>query len=85
MQALEAKRATDGPSLLDALMPFTVGCNVRPSAGMDHLIDVAFLVEDKQRDAFEAAAEQAAAELAGRARVKLLGPTAAYDFVAAEE
>ncbi|HEY0687907.1 MAG TPA: GvpL/GvpF family gas vesicle protein [Kribbella sp.] len=85
MHALEAKRATDGSSLLDALLPFTVGCNVRPSAGMDHLIDVAFLVEDKQRDAFEAAAEQVAAELAGRARVKLLGPTAPYDFVAAEE
>jgi Gas vesicle synthesis protein GvpL/GvpF len=85
MQALEAKRAIDGPVLLDALLPFAAGCNVRASAGMDHLIDVAFLVEDKQRDAFEAAAEQAAAELAGRARVKLLGPTAAYDFVAAEE
>jgi hypothetical protein len=85
MHALEAKRATDGSSLLGALLPFTAGCNVRASAGMDQLIDVAFLVEDKQRDAFEGAAEQAAAELAGRARVKLLGPTACYDFVAAEE
>ena len=85
MHALEAKRTIDGSSLLDALLPFSAGCNVRASAGMDHLIDVAFLVEDKQRDAFEAAAEQAAAELAGRARVKLLGPTAAYDFVAVEE
>jgi hypothetical protein len=85
VQALDAKRAIDGPNLLDALLPFTAGCNVRASAGMDHLIDVAFLVEDKQRDAFERAAEQAAAELAGRARVKLVGPTAPYDFVAVEE
>jgi hypothetical protein len=85
MQALEAKRAIDGPVLLDALLAFAAACNVRASAGMDHLIDVAFLVDDKQRDAFEAAAEQAAGELAGRARVKLLGPTAAYDFVAVEE
>jgi hypothetical protein len=85
MQALEAKRAIDGPALLDALLPLTAACNVRTRAGMDLLIDVAFLVDDKQRDVFEAAAEQAAAELAGRARVKLLGPTAAYDFVAAEE
>jgi hypothetical protein len=85
MQALEAKRAIDGPVLLDALLAFAAACNVRASAGMDHLIDVAFLVDDKQRDAFEAAAEQAAGELAGRARVKLLGPTAPYDFVAVEE
>jgi hypothetical protein len=85
MQALEAKRATDGSSLIDALLPYTAGCNVRSSAGMDHLIDVAFLVEDEQRDAFERAAEQVAGELAGRARVKLLGPTAPYDFVAVEE
>jgi hypothetical protein len=85
MQALEAKRAIDGSRLLDALRTHTVDCNVRTSAGMDHLIDVAFLVEDKQRDAFERAAEQAAGELAGRARVKLVGPTAPYDFVAVEE
>jgi hypothetical protein len=85
MHALEAKRAIDGASLLDALLPYTADCNVRSSVGMDHLIDVAFLVEDKQRDAFERAAEHAAGELAGRARVKLFGPTAPYDFVAAQE
>jgi Gas vesicle synthesis protein GvpL/GvpF len=83
--ALEAKRETDAPRLLATLLPHGVDRTVRHGrGGIDHLLDVAFLVDDEQRGAFEGAAEELARSLAGRARVKLVGPTAPYDFVAAE-
>lgn len=83
--ALEAKRETDAPRLLETLLPHGVDRTVRHGrGGIDHLLDVAFLVDDQRRGAFEEAAEKVARSLAGRARVKLVGPTAPYDFVAAE-
>lgn len=82
--ALESKRAVDGQVVLDLVVPHTVAYNVRAGGGLDHLIEVAFLVDADQRESFEAAAEQAATELSERARVKLLGPLAPYDFVPEE-
>jgi hypothetical protein len=83
MRAAEAKRSADGEKLFATLSPYLAAHNLREGAGLDHLIDLACLVEDEQRQAFEDAAEQAATALAGRARVRLLGPTAPYDFVPA--
>jgi hypothetical protein len=83
--AMEAKRFDDGQTVLAAIEHFAADLRVQESSGLDQLIDVAVLVEDRQRAAFENAAEQLAAGLAGRARVKLVGPSAAYDFVDAEE
>ncbi|WP_432945623.1 GvpL/GvpF family gas vesicle protein [Kribbella sp. CA-253562] len=82
--ALEEKRAVDGEQVLAMLEPFAAAVNVREGAGLDQLIDVAFLVEEAQRAAFERAAEQVAKEFTGRARIKLVGPSPAYDFVDAE-
>jgi hypothetical protein len=81
MHAMEAKRGSDGPRIVAALLPHAAASNVRQSAGTDQLIDVAFLVDDKQREPFEQAAEDVAEQFAGRARIKLVGPTAPYDFV----
>ena len=81
MKGMEAKRDSDGPKIVAALLPHAAASNVRQSAGTDQLIDVAFLVDDKQREAFEKAAEAVAEEFADRARIKLVGPTAPYDFV----
>ena len=82
--ALEAKRADDADLVLSRLEPFSAALSVAESGGPDQLIDVALLVENRRRDAFEEAAEALAAELADRATVKLIGPTAAYDFVGVE-
>ncbi|WP_350277960.1 GvpL/GvpF family gas vesicle protein [Kribbella sp. HUAS MG21] len=84
-RALEAKSVEDGRRLLTELERYATAVNVRESAGLDRLLDVALLVEDKRRTAFEDAVEALAAEFAGRARLKLIGPTAPYDFVDAEE
>jgi hypothetical protein len=81
--AVEAKRDTDMRETLAALEPFAAAVEIRQSGGLDQLVDVALLIEDDRRAAFERAAEQLASELAGRARVSLVGPTAPYDFVGA--
>lgn len=82
--ALEAKRAVDGQGVLDLVVPHCTTYNIREGGGIDHLVDVAFLVDVERRESFEAAAEEAAAALGGRARVRLLGPVAPYDFVPEE-
>jgi hypothetical protein len=84
-KAVEAKSAQDGQTLLAALEPYASAINVRESAGLDRLLDVALLVEDARRAEFEQAVEVLARAFAGRAQLKLVGPTAPYDFVSAEE
>jgi hypothetical protein len=83
-QALESKREADGKAVLDALLPHVVASRVLPGAGIDLLVDVAFLVDDDRRAAFEEAAEDVAASVAPRATVRLVGPVAPYDFVPEE-
>jgi hypothetical protein len=84
-RALEAKSAQDGRDLLEALERHAAAVNIRESAGLDRLLDVALLVHDSRRAEFEQAVEKLAEAFAGRAQLKLVGPTAPYDFVEAEE
>lgn len=80
-RALARKREADGQAILDALLPHSVTYRLRDGARIDHLVDVAFLVADDQQDAFDQAAESAAAVMRGRATLRLVGPLAPYDFV----
>ena len=80
-QALDAKRAFDGDVVLDALVPFASAHRVREGGGLAHLLDVALLIPDSHRAGFEAVAEDLAATMSPRARLRLLGPLAPYDFV----
>ena len=80
-QALDAKRADEADQLLARLVPHAVAHRVREGGGLEHLLDVALLVADKDRADFEAAAEELAADLTPRVRLRLLGPLAPYDFV----
>ncbi|MET9271455.1 GvpL/GvpF family gas vesicle protein [Kribbella sp. NPDC003557] len=84
-RALEVKSADDGRALLTELDRHVAALNIRESAGIDRLLDVAVLVEDSRRAEFERAVEDLAERFAGRARLKLIGPTAPYDFVDAEQ
>ncbi|WP_158564085.1 GvpL/GvpF family gas vesicle protein [Jiangella anatolica] len=84
-RALEIKRDIDSAALLDLLVPHCGAWNIRAAGEVDHLVDVAFLVADEQLEAFEQAAEQAARDLAGRGRVRLVGPMAPYDFVPGDD
>jgi len=84
-KAVEAKSEEDGQTLLAALEQHAAAVNIRESAGLDRLLDVALLVENGRRAEFEQAVEELAAAFAGRANLRLIGPTAPYDFVSAEE
>lgn len=81
-RAIELKRSADSARIVESLMPHCVDYHVTEGAGADNLLDASFLVETGQRHAFEQAAEDAARQLRDRARLKLLGPLAPFDFVA---
>jgi len=83
-QRLEARRHADEQTVLGAIEPHVIAYRVRPVTSMDHLTELALLVDSRQREAFDSAAEQLAARLHERARVRLMGPMAPYDFVGEE-
>jgi hypothetical protein len=76
-----SRRDAEAQVLLDALIPLAVEHVVKEPSGMDHLLDCSFRVRLDQRADFEMAAERQAERLAGRAQLRLIGPTAVYDFV----
>jgi hypothetical protein len=79
--AFEERRDTEGAQLVERLRTQAVEVAVhRPGRPAD-VVDAAFLVERKRAHEFEEAVEQLGAELHGRARMRLLGPLAPYDFV----
>ncbi|MGH3931212.1 MAG: GvpL/GvpF family gas vesicle protein [Pseudonocardiaceae bacterium] len=82
--ALEEKRQKDGADVIDALTPYAVDVVARAPAQADGVVDAAFLVADERREEFDAAVEDCGHQLAGRVRLRLLGPVPAYDFVSGQ-
>jgi hypothetical protein len=78
--AVDHRRAVDSAALLDEVLPFVEAHVARPVSGLERVLDVAVLVEPSRRDELETRLETLAEELHGRIRLRLLGPTAAYDF-----
>ena len=81
-RAVEVKRAEDAAAVLDAVPPHAVAAtSCGAVAGLDHVLDVALLVDDDRRAAFEDTLEQLAEAVHERIRLRLVGPVAPYDFV----
>jgi Gas vesicle synthesis protein GvpL/GvpF len=80
VQALERLRPADAARVLDDLGD-EVDFRARQPAAPDDVLDAAFLVEAARADEFEARLEEIGRHHAGRLRVRLIGPTPAYDFV----
>jgi hypothetical protein len=80
-RALEHKQGYDADELLRRILAHSVAHVVRPTSGLDRLLDVALLVDDDHQDDFEDALEELAEDVHERMRLRLLGPMAAYDFV----
>jgi hypothetical protein len=78
---LAARREGDAHTVLTRLQPHVLAHRERAGGSIDHLTDLALLVDIARRDAFETAAEKLAADMHERARLRLLGPMAPYDFV----
>jgi hypothetical protein len=79
--ALERKREQDAATVLDIVLPHAAASSERGGAGLDHMMDVAFLVDDDRRAGFEDALEAVAEAMHERVRLQLMGPMAPYDFV----
>jgi len=80
-QAMDDKRAWDAEALLEAVLPWVAGHALRTGGGLDHVLDVALLVDDDRRSDFEEALEALAESVHQRIRLRLVGPMAPYDFV----
>ncbi|MFI1095966.1 GvpL/GvpF family gas vesicle protein [Streptomyces sp. NPDC020917] len=81
-EAVDARRAGDTAFMTQRLGPLADALAVSPDPTDDAVADVAFLISDDRRAAFERAVEGLAREWHGRALLRLLGPLAAYDFAA---
>lgn len=81
--AVEAKRRGDAGDLWDLLARHAVELREMPGGGLDHLLDVAVLIDDERRPALEEALETYAEAAHERVRVRLVGPLPPYDFVGA--
>ncbi len=78
--AVEHRRTVDATALLEDILPLTTAHVVRPVSGLERVLDVAVLVDAAQREELENRLEVLAEEVHGRIRLRLLGPTAPYDF-----
>ncbi|NMH96208.1 GvpL/GvpF family gas vesicle protein [Pseudonocardia acidicola] len=84
VEELEARRDGEGAAIVERLAPEAVAVVSHQPAAPEDVVNAAFLVERKHQQRFEDAVEKLGAELAGRLRLRLLGPLAPYDFVPAE-
>jgi hypothetical protein len=80
VQALEQRREVEGAGIIDRLEPFAVATVSNQLGAPEDVINAAFLVERERQEEFENAVEGVGEELAGRVRLRLLGPVAPYDF-----
>jgi hypothetical protein len=80
-RAMEHKREEDAAVLLDSVLPRVVDHVERPGSGVDHLLDVALLVDDDRVAELEEHLESLAEAVHERIRLRLMGPMAPYDFV----
>lgn len=83
-RAMEAKREAEAEALLEAVLPYAAAYSQRSGGGLDHVVDVALLVDDDRRADFERFLEELAEAVHERVRLRLVGPVAAYDFVGSE-
>ena len=63
------------------VVPWVAGSRAAAGGGLDHVLDVALLVDDDRRGDFEEALEALAESVHERIRLRLVGPVAPYDFV----
>ena len=81
-RAMELKREDDAAGLMDAVTPYVAAWSERGSGGgLEHVIDVALLVDTVNLTAVEQHLEGLAEAVHERIRLRLVGPVAPYDFV----
>ncbi|MEU9833109.1 GvpL/GvpF family gas vesicle protein [Streptosporangium sp. NPDC048047] len=84
-EAVAAKRDADTQELVDAVAPLCVAVSVREPTHEQDAAYVAVLVDEERQDEFDEALDDLGDRWAGRIGLRLLGPLAPYDFVAAPQ
>jgi Gas vesicle synthesis protein GvpL/GvpF len=77
---VERARERDAQDLVDRLQPLALDTRVEPPSTADGAFNAAFLVEEARVDEFSAAVSGLGRELAGRIRLRYVGPVAPYSF-----
>jgi Gas vesicle synthesis protein GvpL/GvpF len=80
-RAVEERRTADAEGLLAEVLPLAVASSMRAGSGMDHVVNVALLVDNDRVSMLEETLEELAAAVHERMTIRLLGPMAPYDFV----
>jgi hypothetical protein len=82
--ALEERREVEAEKIYERLEPTAVEVAAHQPASPEDVVNAAFLVDRDRVQEFEDAVEDLGSDLAGRVRLRLLGPLAPYDFVGEE-
>ncbi|MET0838436.1 MAG: GvpL/GvpF family gas vesicle protein [Marmoricola sp.] len=82
-RAMENKRADDAEMIMDTIRPLVLDESPKQGGGVDHLVELAFLVEDERIAELEEGLEELAEAVHERIRLRLTGPVAPYDFAEA--
>jgi len=83
-QAFTRRRQNDGQGLLDALAPRATAVAQRELSREDDVLDAGFLIDRKEREAFQKLVDEVGKDNEGRIRVRVAGPLPPYDFVGQE-
>lgn len=81
VRALEEKRPADAAGLLSDIERAAVAVRAHEVNSARQVVHVAALVDHQASERFEQAIEACGARVAGRIRIRLVGPVAPYDFV----
>jgi hypothetical protein len=77
---VERAREQDAQDVLDRLQPLALDARLEPASTADGAFNAAFLVEEARVDEFSEAVSGLGRELAGRIRLRYVGPVAPYSF-----
>lgn len=79
--AMDRLRSRDAQAGVDALAPFAVATEVKEASGESGAVHLACLVRRDHRSDFERAVDDLGDAWDGRVRLRLIGPTAPFDFL----
>lgn len=80
-QAMDELRKEDAQACVDAISKFAVATEVKEAGGENGAVHLAFLVHRDHRSDFERAVDDLGDAWAGWIELRLIGPTAAFDFL----
>jgi hypothetical protein len=81
---VERAREHDARAILERLEPHALAARLEPHSGMESAVNAAFLVDKGRIDEFSEAVTALGRELAGRIRLRYVGPLPPYSFTGAE-